>query len=134
MDREVIKRRVHYYEVDQMNYLFYGYYPLLYEEGRTALLRKANIPVRYLEEQGILLPAISLSIDYKKPAYYDDLLSIETLVEKLANVRVYFIHHIRNQSGDLINIGRTGFCFVEATSRKPIKPPEEVLKVWGRSN
>jgi acyl-CoA thioester hydrolase len=125
---DLIKRRVHYFEVDRMNHLFYGYYPLLYEEGRTAFLRKAGISNYMLEKNGILIPAISLHIHYKKPAHYDDLLSIQTSLKQLNPTRMLFSHIIWNQKGDKINEGESEFCFIDKTTRKPLRCPEIISK------
>ncbi len=127
---DLINRRVHYYEVDRMNHLFYGYYPLLYEEGRTAFLRKAGISIFLLEEKGILIPAISLNIYYKKPAYYDDVLSIKTTLKQINGTRMQFSHGIWNQHGDKINEGETEFCFIDKTTRKPLRCPNMIRNAF----
>jgi acyl-CoA thioester hydrolase len=110
-----------------MNYLFYGYYPLLYEEGRTALLRKAGISNKYLEENGVMLPALSMDVDYIKPAYYDELLTIKTELKKVNGTRIHLFYSIWNEQHELINEGNTCFCCIDATSRKPIRIPDWML-------
>ncbi|MFT5248034.1 MAG: acyl-CoA thioester hydrolase, partial [Gammaproteobacteria bacterium] len=65
------KLRVRYGETDQMGYVYYGNYALYYEVGRVELLRDLGTSYKDLEEQGIMLPVMDLSVKYLKPAFYD---------------------------------------------------------------
>ncbi|SRR6056297_2037221 len=129
MIKSVINRRVPYYEVDRMGYLFYGYYPLLYEAGRTELLREIGMPNSKLEEEGFLLPAISLEVKYKQPIHYDELIRVETIVDEVPLVRLTFNFELFNNRR-LVNKGASQFCFVDAQSRQPLKAPKMLIEAF----
>lgn len=74
--------RVRYGETDRMNYAYYGNYALYYEVGRAELLRSFGMNYSELEDKGIILPVMNLHVDFKKPAVYDELLTITTSVKE----------------------------------------------------
>ena len=59
--------RVRYGETDQMGYLYYGFYALYYEQGRTEAIRQLGFTYRELEAQGIMMPVTALEARYYCP-------------------------------------------------------------------
>lgn len=123
--------RVRYAETDRMGYLYYGNYATYFEVGRVELLRSLGISYRKLEDKGILLPVRDFSVRYIKPAYYDELLSLETAVAELINVRITFDYKLINEAGDLLTTAKTTLVFVDKVSGKPVSPPAEITSVLG---
>ncbi|HAN19856.1 MAG: thioesterase [Bacteroidetes bacterium GWC2_33_15] len=122
------KIRVRYGETDKMGYVYYGVYPLYFEVGRTELMREFNFPYSKIEEMGIMLPVLSLDIKYFKPAKYDDLLTVKTVLKELPLARITFYYQIFNQNNELLNEGTTTLVFVDEKTRRPRKAPEDLLK------
>lgn len=119
-----VEIRVRYGEVDRMGYLHHGNYALYLEIGRTELIRRLGLSYRDMEDQGILLPVRDLTINYKQPALYDDLVTVKTSLLKRPTVKVIFDYTMHNQNGELLCDARTTLVFVDATTRKPIKTPD----------
>ncbi|MEM9987298.1 MAG: thioesterase family protein, partial [Bacteroidota bacterium] len=67
--------RVRYGETDQMGYAYYGKYAEYFEVGRVETVRSIGLPYKLVEEKGILMPVSELQVNYKRPAFYDDLLT-----------------------------------------------------------
>ena len=84
--------RVRYGETDQMGYVYYGNYAQFFEVGRVEWLRALGVSYKSLEESGIMLPVIQLNINYMKPAKYDDLLTITTIMTKKHLVKTYLTY------------------------------------------
>ena len=84
MDFNDISFRVRYGETDQMGVVYHGNYPQYLEMGRVEWLRTLGISYKEMEENGIILPVISLRLNYKKSALYDDLLTVNNLAKKTA--------------------------------------------------
>lgn len=126
-----IQRRVSYGETDQMGYLYYGKYADYYETGRTEALRSAGLIYKELEESGISMPVISMEIRYRKSAYYDDLLTIETAVRERPGLRIRFEYRIYNEGGELLNEGKTELVFYDRERRRVVEAPEGVLVALG---
>ena len=121
------KTRVTYQDTDRMGYSYYGNYPTYYEIGRTELFRSLGMPYKFFEDNGIMMPVLSMSVKYIKPAYYDDILTIKTYLKELPSARIKFEYEIFNIDGKLINIGDTVLVFVDGTTKKPIRAPEILI-------
>jgi acyl-CoA thioester hydrolase len=121
------KLRVRYSETDKMGYCYYGVYAQYLEVGRTELMRKFGLSYKQIEDNGIMLPVLSLNIKYIKPAFYDDELIIRTIIPKMPSVRIEFNYEIYNQKSELLNIAETMLVFIDANTRKPTKAPSWIL-------
>ncbi|HCY46266.1 MAG TPA: thioesterase [Flavobacteriales bacterium] len=126
MYKHTINIRVRYAETDKMGYVYYGNYATYFEVGRVELLRSLGISYRKLEEQGILLPVVNLNVDYKKPAFYDDNLTLETILTDLPGVKIVF-HYALKRGEELLSKAQTTLVFLNAESGRPVKCPEEIL-------
>ena len=121
--------RVRYGETDAMGIVYYGVYPLYYETGRTEMMRHLGFTYRKMEELGILMPVISLNCQYKKPARYDDLLTIRTIIKKMPETRIVFDYEIYNETGEMVNQGATTLVFIDREKGRPIRIPEFLISV-----
>jgi acyl-CoA thioester hydrolase len=88
---------------------------------------------RQLEESGVMLPVQHMEIEYLKPAFYDDLLTIRTTIKEMPTARITFYYEIFNEKGELLNRGTTDLVFVNAETMKPIRPPAAFLQVMKNS-
>ena len=120
--------RVRYAETDKMGYVYYGKYAEYYEIGRTDSIRKFGMTYRRMEDEGIILPVLSFSCKYIRPAYYDDLLTVRTMIKEKPETRLKFEYEIINEQGELINVGETVLVFVDAAARRPRKAPDDFLQ------
>jgi acyl-CoA thioester hydrolase len=78
--KNVTYYRVIYGDCDSMSIVYYSNYLKLFEIGRTELLRELGTTYREVEERGFFLPATEAYLKYIKPALYDDLLKIKTMI------------------------------------------------------
>ena len=69
-----------------------------------------------------------MNIEYKKPAIYDDLLTVKTFLSKKPLVKLEFEYEIYNQRNELLNTAKTTLVFVDTNTRKPIKAPDFFLE------
>ena len=122
------KIRVRYGETDQMSFVYYGVYAQYYEVGRVELLRSLGVTYKELEEMGFALPVVNLNINYKKPAYYDDELTIRTTIKELPSAKITFYYEMFNANNELLNIGEVVLVFVNKKTGKPCFAPEMVIK------
>ncbi len=128
------KIRVYYQDTDKMGVVYYGNYARYYEIGRTEMIREMGFTYKQLEEYKVLLPARSLKINYFKSAYYDDLLTVRTIVETIPKVKFPIKTEIYNEKGELINSGETVLAFYSAITNKPVAAPkffiDEMLRIF----
>lgn len=123
------KIRVRYGETDKMGYCYYGNYPEYFEAARSDVFRQSGCSYRELEEMGYIMPVISLTVNYKKPAHYDDLLTIKVYVRKRPEIKMHFEYETYNEEGELLNTGTTTLCFVNTKTGRPSLPPQKFQDV-----
>ena len=129
MKEHQIQVRVRYSETDQMSVVYHGNYVPYFEMGRVEWLRNKGISYKSLEESGIALPIVSMTINYKKPARYDDLLTVITKFKGQSSVKVEFDCEIRNENNELLTTAHFLLVFVDVKLGKAIQPPQYLLDV-----
>jgi len=87
-DRHELTLRVRYSETDAMGYLHHSKYAVYFEEGRTELFRASGGNYRRMEELGLFFVVSRLDIRFRKPARYDDVLTVVTTLEKTGAVKL----------------------------------------------
>ncbi len=119
--------RVRYGETDQMGYLYYGNYALYYEVGRAEAIRELGFTYRQLEEMGIMMPVAELNAHYYRPALYDDLITVKTILKELPEgSKITFHSELYNEAGQLLNKGATTLVFYDPKEKKKTNLPQEL--------
>jgi len=119
--------RVRYGETDQMGVVYHGNYPLYLEMGRIEWLRKLGISYKKMEEEGIMLPVISISLNFKRSACYDDVIKVRTQLKKEPLVKIEFNYEILNDKGEILVLANTVLAFIDMKTKKPIPCPKYIL-------
>jgi len=120
--------RVRYSETDQMGYVYYGNYAQYFEVARTEALRQVDLTYKVFEDAGTMMPVLSLSCKFKKPAKYDDLLTIKTIIRVLPSVKMAFEYEVYNEAGELLNEGETILVFINMKNNRPTACPPNLLE------
>jgi acyl-CoA thioester hydrolase len=118
--------RVRYAETDQMGVVYHGNYAQYFEMGRLEWLRNMGVSYKWMEENGVMLPVVSLSMNYKKPARYDDLLTVKTILKSQTSVKIEFGYEIYNEANELLTTGYSMLVFVDMKTGRPMLPPNYV--------
>ena len=121
------KIRVRYGETDQMSFVYYGVYAQYYEVGRVELLRSLGLSYKAIEAMGFALPVVNMNIKYKKPAFYDDELTIRTTIKELPSAKIIFHYETLNEKGELLNVGEVILVFINKKTGKPCFAPEVIM-------
>ena len=119
--------RVRYGETDQMGYVYYGVYAQYYEVGRVELLRSIGVSYKSLEEMGFELPVVNFTINYLKPAFYDDNLILKTSLKTMPTSKIIFHYECFNEKRVMLNEGKVILVFVDSETKKPCKPPQLII-------
>ncbi len=109
--------RVRYAETDRMGLLHHANYLVYFEQARTDLLRGLGSNYRDLEDQGYYLVVTKVEVKYKRPAQYDDVLTIRTTVVKTSPVRLEHKYEVFGPAGELCCEGATTLACVSGEGR-----------------
>lgn len=115
--------RVTYAECTVGNHIYHARYLDLLEAARGEFCRHVGVSLVQLQEQDSIFPVIEARMQFKTPARYDDVLTIEVWVTKLEKVRLNFGHRIVNQRGQVILEAET-FHVCTSVAEKPKRLPE----------
>lgn len=102
---------VRYAETDKMGIVHHSVYPIWYEQGRTDFIKLADLTYSKIEELGIMLPLVSLTSNFKKPADYEDELIVRTSISKFTPARIEFYYEVY-KNNEIINTGTTVHAWV----------------------
>lgn len=118
--------RVRYAETDKMGFVYYGNYPAYYEVARVEGFRALGIPYKEMEDAGVGMPVLNMTVNYHGPAKYDDLLTIKLIIPEMPRARMKFQYEIRNEDQKLINTGETTLAFMNMETGRPVKMPDRM--------
>lgn len=117
--------RVRYADTDQMKFVYNGKYFEYFEVGRTEMMREIGLPYKLIEENGFLMPVIETKITYLSPAFYDELLEIQTMVPEFPKIRVHIDHIIKSLDRNIEVVkGYVELAFVNTKTMKPTRAPK----------
>lgn len=118
---EPYTRLVQYYETDRMGIVHHSNYIRWFEESRTDFLRKNGIVYHELEQDGVMIPVVSVSCKYVSPARYDDPVRITSTVTSYNGVRMTFSYEVRHaETNALLVTGTSEHCFMDAEKWVPM--------------
>jgi acyl-CoA thioester hydrolase len=119
--------RIHYAFTDQMGVVYYGNYAQLYEIGRTEALRSLGLTYKEIEVTGVIMPVTEIHSRFLRPALYDDLLTVVTMVKDMPlHSRIVFHNEIYNEKNELLNVGDVTLYFLDAKTRKRLDIPQKI--------
>lgn len=93
--------RVRYSETDAMGLLHHANYLTYFEIGRTELFRQQGGSYRRLEELGLFFVVVSVNVQFKRPARYDDVLTLVTRIIKQSPAKIQH-HYQLSRDGELL--------------------------------
>jgi acyl-CoA thioester hydrolase len=112
-----------------MGVVYHGSYIPYFEIGRVEWLRNKGISYKSMEESGIALPIVSMNINYKKSARYDELLTVHTVFKSQTSVKIEFDCAIYNESDELLTTAQFILVFVSLKTGRPTAPPDYILEL-----
>jgi acyl-CoA thioester hydrolase len=108
--------RVRYAETDRMGLLHHANYLVYLEQARTELLRSQGLTYKDLEDQGFLLVLTRLEIRYRRPARYDDVVTVKTTVVRTTAARIDHSYEMYCD-GQLLTEASSTLACVDRTGR-----------------
>ena len=130
--RHELTLRVRYSETDAMGYLHHSKYAVFFEEGRTELFRASGGNYRRMEELGLFFVVSRLDIRFRKPARYDDVLTVVTTLEKTGAVKLEHRYELKRGDELLAEATSTLACVNRDGKISPI--PDNLTEFTSRKN
>ncbi len=117
--------RVRYAETDQMGVVHHSVYPVWFEAARTELSRAVGLPYTEWERRGVFLMVSEVHCRYRRPAIYDQEVTVWVRVSEVSSRRVVFTYRV-NHGSEVLAEGETRHLLVSRTSGHPVVVPDEL--------
>jgi acyl-CoA thioester hydrolase len=123
------KVRVRYAETDQMGVVYHSNFFLYYEVARAESIRHLGFTYADMEKMGVIMPVVEVQSRFLRPALYDDLLTVKTILKELpVHHKIEFHQEVYNEKKELLATGKIILYFMEAKTMKRTTMPEQLLK------
>ncbi|NMA67323.1 MAG: acyl-CoA thioesterase [Clostridiaceae bacterium] len=123
---------VRYAETDQMGIVHHSVYPVWFECGRTEFIKQFGMPYDILEKEGLMLPLISLSCEYKTPIFYGETALIKTKLAKATKVRLELSYEVYSLERNILcTTGNTVHVWT-STDLKPVNIAKYKPEIYER--
>ncbi len=121
--------QVRFYEVDSYGMAWHGHYVGWFEAGRNDLSKKYEIDPLHLKEMKLLAPVVELNCQFKLPASFDDLLIIQTTIERTEVAKLIFHYRVlSHESRKVLATGFTTHVLTDLKGNLLYRVPSEVLE------
>jgi acyl-CoA thioester hydrolase len=118
--------RVYYEDTDSGGVVYHSNYLNFMERARTEWLRALGFEQTQLKDHhGLIIVIHSLSMQFKKPAYFNDMLAVHCELSELGRSSLIMQQSI-SRDGLVLIEAQVKAAFVDAVSFKPIGVPAEM--------
>lgn len=127
--------RVYYEDTDSGGVVYHANYAKYMERARTELLRSFGFEQdRLIRDDGVLFAVRSLSLEYHRPARFNDLLQVSARVVEPGRASVIFEQEIRREAPEpmLLCSGQVRVACLDAVTMKPKALPDAMLGEFSR--
>lgn len=134
--KTVKQLEIRFSEVDSMDIVWHGSYPLYFEDAREAFGREYGLGYMTIFSNGYYAPIVELDFRFKKPIAYEMRPLIEITYEPTEAAKIVFSYVIRDEhDGSEIATGRSVQVFLDRERRLVWETPPfyaEWKKRWTR--
>ena len=123
--------KVRYAETDQMGVVHHSNYALYLELSRIEWLSMLGFSYVEMEKQGVILPVVSLSVNYKRPLYFDQNIQVVCRLRERPTSKITFDYEILDDLGNVSATATTVLAFVSQETKRPMPCPVPLMQVLG---
>ena len=108
-----MQKTIFYHDTDCGNVVYYANYLKYFEEARTLYMQEKGYSVPALMQQGKFFVVARQEVEYKYPVRYGDVITVDTKVVDISDIKIVFENTITNQNGRLCTKGKTTLVCVD---------------------
>ena len=117
--------RVYYEDTDAGGIVYHANYLKFAERARTEFLHELGLSNSKMLEQDIAFVVSKIEIDYKKPAMLEEMLTVETSIEKMGAATFILRQNIMRKD-ELIAGLKVCVAVVSMSQKRPVRLPPEL--------
>ena len=108
-----MQKTIFYHDTDCGNVVYYANYLKYFEEARTLYMEQKGFSVPALMQAGTFFVVARQEVEYKYPVRYADVITVDTKVAEISDIKIVFENTITNQNGRLCTKGKTTLVCVD---------------------
>ena len=121
--------KVRYAETDQMGVVHHANYALYLELARIEWLSVLGFSYADMEKDGVILPVVSLLVNYKRPLFFDQNIQVVCQLRETPTSKITFDYEILDEQGICVATASTVLAFVSQETKRPISCPSALMQV-----
>lgn len=110
-----MQKTIFYHDTDCGNVVYYANYLKYFEEARTLYMAEKGFSVPALMQRGLYFVVARQEVEYKFSVRYGDVITVDTKVLEVSDIKIVFENIITNQNGRLCTKGKTTLVCVDKT-------------------
>ena len=131
---EPFVRKAMYYETDKMAVVHHSNYIRWFEEARIYYLEEHGMPFEEIEKSGLVVPVLSVDVQYRKPVRFGETVRIREWMTKFTQLKFEITYEVTSfETGELLVIGKTGHCFVDE-QMNPVRLKRDYKEIYDKFN
>lgn len=124
------ERKVFYYETDRMGIVHHSNYIRWMEEARLDFLKQIGMPYDVMEQEGVFIPVLGVSAEYKKPFRFGDSFQIELRLVEFSGLKFGIEYEIYNrETEEFCATGASKHAFADSRMM-PVRLKKEYPKIY----
>ena len=108
-----MQKTIFYHDTDCGNVVYYANYLKFFEEARTLYMQEKGFSVSALMQREKYFVVARQEVEYKYPVRYADVITVDTKVLEISDIKIVFENTITNQQGRLCTKGKTTLVCVD---------------------
>ncbi|MDP5078401.1 MAG: acyl-CoA thioesterase [Nonlabens sp.] len=128
MKKTLTKITTRYAETDQMGVIHHANYLIYLEQARMEWLNTLGFSYVEMEKNGVMLPVFNIQIDYKKPLFVAQEITVTCKLLKPPSTRVIFEYEVINNENQLCAHAQITLVFTDSQSFRPRKPLTDFIE------
>ena len=121
-----MEKRIFYHDTDAGGIVYYANYLKFLEEARTEFLEQRGLSVSIFRERGLAYAVRNVSIQYKSPARYGDVLLCDARLNKVTAAQLIFSQVIIQKTSSVLVVEAEVTLACLKDDFKPTPIPEDL--------
>ena len=132
--KHTFEQQVFYSDTDAYKVVWHGSYLRWFEMGRVLWCEQLGSKLSDFEKNGIVMPVTNINISYKTPAMLEDIIIIETELEKYTSLYAIFKQKIFNKkTNKLLTEAMVTVVAVDENGKLYRKMPQCLIDLFEKS-
>lgn len=134
MTKHAIQVKIYYEDTDCGGVVYYANYLRYVERARTEFLESRGVSLKALMDEGVFFVVADASLKYLSPGRYGDVLTVETVVNRLGPASIVFGHRVLRQSSGEILVESTVKIGCVGRDMRPLRIRDNIMEAVAADN